>query len=884
MMWWRRKEREQSLDRELQGHLDLEAAEQQESGLSAEEARNAARRALGNTTLVKEEVRAMWTWEWMDHLAQDVRYAVRTMRNNLGFTGAAVISLALGIGANTAIFSLIDALLLRTLPVRSPNELVQLLLVETGRRGDSFGYPTVRALAARTDVFAGVCGFTSASFNLIMPDASERVAGAWVTGGYYQTLGLTPSAGRLITPDDDQPGAPPVAVLSYTYWDHKFARDISVIGKSIPIEGKPVTIVGVSPPGFTGANVGEAANITLPLAALQQVFPERAPLLESGPQWLRVLARPQPGISRTQAKARLEVIWPRMASIATMPRMNPARRQVLLTSSIDLAPGGTGWSTLRQQFRRPLLVLMGVTGLVLLIACANFANLLLARGIARGKEIALRFAIGAGRRRIVRQLLTESLLLSSLGAVLGILLAGAGSRLLVVLLSSGRRDTILIDLQPDANVLLFTSAVAFATGILFGLVPALRATAAGPGAALKADSGITPRTRTRLLPALVISQVGLSLVLLIGAGLFVRTLQNLEHLDPGFRHDGVLLVNLDARRAGYKDAQLGALYADLLGRFGGHPGVVSASLSSNTPLSGGIWSQPVSVNGGSASKESVHLNTVAPRFFETMGTPLVSGRDFTERDGPSASAVAIVNEAFVRLYLADGQPLGQTIAVPGSRFRPAQVVGVVRDTVSQSLRQPAPPSLYLHYFQYPDMAGIATFEIHAGRSLSQTAELVREELRSKFPRTPVQSQVQTLNEQVQRTLIQERLLAALATCFGVLALVLAAVGLYGLLAYMVTRSTGEIGIRMALGAERGAMLWLVIGGALRLLVFGVALGIPAAWAASRLISSMLFGLTATDPLTILGATVLLGSTVMVAAFLPAYRASRVDPMVALRYE
>jgi predicted permease len=890
-MFWRRKVTERDIEREIRGHLELEAEEQRACGLAPPEAGNAARRAFGNPTLVAEDTRAVWKWTTLGHLFQDVKYALRTMRKNPGFSAAAVLSLALGTGANTAIFSLIDALLLRSLPVHNPGEIVQVMLVEEGRAGSSFGYPAIGALAARRDLFAGLGGFTAASFNLTSGDSVERVAGAWVTGGYYQTLGLQPFAGRLLTAGDDQPDAPPVAVLSYDYWDRRFGHDFNVLGRSLQIEGKPVTLVGVSPPGFIGANVGDAANLTLPLAALPQLIPSRAQQLESGSQWLRVLARLRPGISIgisiTQAKAHLAVIWPRMAPIATTPRMNPQRRQALLASSIDLIPGGTGYSYFREQFRRPLFILMGITGLVLLIACANFANLLLARGTARAKEIALRFAIGAGRGRIVRQLLTESLMLSLLGAALGIALAGIGSRLLVALLSTGR-TAILLDLRPDARVLLFTSAIAIATGILFGLVPALRATAAGPGPALKADAGITPRTRSRLLPALVTSQVALSLVLLIGAGLFVRTLRNLQQIDPGFRREGVLLVLLDASRAGYRAGNQGtrltAVYQELLDRYAGLPGVVSASLSNNTPLSGGIHSQPVSINGQPPTQESVHFNSVSPRFFETLGTPRVLGRDVTEQDGPGAAAVAIVNEAFVRRYLPGVPPMGQQVAMAEKRAKPMEIVGVVKDAVSFSLREPPPPTVYVPYLQNPEAIGFVYFEIRAAGSLSQTAALVRDDLRARFPQTPVQAQVLPLTEQVDRALIQERLLAALGTCFGALALMLAGVGLYGLLAYTVTRSTSEIGIRMALGALPGEVLWLVLKSALRLVGLGVAVGIPAAWVASRLIAAMLFGLTATDPLTIVGATLMLMLAALLAAFLPARRAIQVDPMVALRHE
>jgi predicted permease len=565
--------------------------------------------------------------------------------------------------------------------------------------------------------------------------------------------------------------------------------------------------------------------------------------------------------------------------VAVTPKMQPERRRVLLSSSIDVTPGGTGWSGLRGQFRRPLLLLMGVAGLVLLIACANVANLLLARATARRREIALRLAIGGGRGRIIRQLLTESVVLSSIGAACGIAIAWIGARFLVDLLSSGRREPIVIDLSADWHVLGFTSAVALGTGILFGLAPAVRATAIGPGAALKNDNRTSASSRTRLAPALVVFQLALSLVLLIGTGLLVRTLRNLQHLDAGFHHEGVLLMNVDARRAGFDDARLAMLYQDLLERLEHLPGVQSASLSMNTPLSGGIWSGPVSVRN-QPQPATAHFNAVAPGYFETLRTPLLLGRDFTLHDGPGAPPVAIVNEEFVRRYLAEGNPLGRHITV-GSEM---EIVGVVKDATSFSLWEPPPPAVYMAYFQRPQDIGIATFEVYAAGALTQVAAELRDGLRAALPQTPVQYQIQTLTEQVQRSLIQERMLASLATCFGLLALLLAAVGLYGMLAYTVIRRTGEIGVRMALGARQQQVLWLVLGDAFRLLALGIAAGLPVAWAAVRLVSSMLFGLTPTDPLTILVATVLLVAVALLAGYVPARRASRVDPMVALRYE
>jgi predicted permease len=874
MRCWRRNRREEDLERELRADLELEAEEQRERGLSAEAAGFAARRALGNAALVKEEVRAMWGWTWASQLAQDVTYGLRTIARNGTFSAAAVLSLALGIGANTAIFTLIDALMLRTLPVADPGGLVQ---VKMEGQGDSFSYPVVRALAERRDIFAGVGGFSGASFNVDSREGAQRVTGAWVSGGFYAALGLEPLAGRLLGPEDDRPGAPPAAVLAYGYWESRFGRDYGVVGRSITVEGKPVMVVGISPRGFAGANVGDAANLTMALGVLTQIFPERATSLEPGSQWLRILARLRPGMAMEQARARLAVVWPQMASVAVTPRMYPPRREALLHSKMDLSEGGTGYSHLRSQFRRPLNILLAVTGLVLLIACANFANLLLARGTARAKEIALRFAIGASRGRVVRQLLTESAMLSAMGAAAGVAAAGAASRLLITMLSSGRRDAVMLDVRPDERVLLFASAIAVVTGILFGLVPALRTTARATAAVR------TARGQGRLLPALVSAQVALSLILLMGAGLFVRTLHNLEALDPGFRSEGVVLVNLEGRRAGYKGERLSALYAELLERFSHVPGVVSASVSSNTPLSGGVYSEPVSINGQPPTKESAHVNLVAPRYFETLGTPLVQGRDVSAGDRIGSAGVAVVNEEFARRFL-EGPALGQRVSIPNPRYDSFEIVGVVKGTAAQSLRQAAPPALYLPAFQFPEMIGAAYFEVRVQGSPARTAGLLREELRARFPAMPAQFLVEPLTEQVRRTLIQERLLAALGTCFGALALVLAGVGLYGLLAFAVARSTREIGIRMALGARREEVLGWVLVRALKLLAYGVVVGIPAAWAAARLIGSMLFGLDTTDLPTTLAAAGLLGATALAAAWIPARRAARLDPMAALRYE
>ncbi len=877
------RRRDDELDRELKAHLEQEADEQREAGLSPEDARFAAQRALGNAALIKEESRDVWTWTWLEQLGQDVRYALRGMRKSPGFTAVAVISLALGIGANTAIFTLIDRLMLRMLPVREPRELVLIKLIEKGRTGDSLSYPVIQALDERRDIFAGVAGFSGAMFNTGPSSAVERVSGAWVSGAYFETLGLTSPLGRLLAREDDRPGAQPAAVLSYHYWERQFNRDPLVIGQTLRIEGNPIPIIGVLPAGFNGAEVGWTADITMTLAVLAQIQPERAALLEAGPQWLRVLARPAPGLTRDQVNSRLAVIWPGMASVAVTPKMHPERRQALLNSTLAAEPGGTGWTPLRNEFSKPLMMLMIVASLVLLIACANVANLLLARASARRREIAVRLAIGSGRGRIIRQLLTESVLLSSISAGFGLGVAWWGSRLLVNLLSSGRRQTLEFDLQPDWHVLGFAIAAAFITAILFGLAPAFRATTGGPGAALKEDARNSHGVRGKLPPSLVVFQLALSLVLLTGTGLFVRSLWNLQHLDPGFRHEGVLLMNVDARRAGYEGERLAVFYQNLLSRLAQLPGIQSASLSMNTPLSGGIYSGRIAVDG-QAPSGNAHFNAVSPGYFATLRTPLLTGRDFTMSDDANAPPVAVVNEEFARRYLGAGQALGRHVATEGDLKSSAEIIGVVKDAVSYSLREPPPPAVYMPYFQRPKEMGVATFEVYAAGSLTQTAQALQSELRAVLPQTPVQMQVQPLTEQVGRAMIAQRVMATLATGFGVLALILAAVGLYGLLVYTVVRRTGEIGIRMALGARQRQVQWLVLGGALKLVTLGIVLGLPAALAVTRLVDSMLYGLKPNDPATLVSAAALLAAVAVLAGYLPARRASKVDPIVALRYE
>ena len=867
-LWFFRRRRNQELYEEIQAHLAMAARDRIDRGEEPRTAERAARVEFGNRALIQETTREMWGWTSLDQLLQDARYAVRGMRRSPAFTTVAVLSLALGIGANAAIFTLIDALMLRWLPVREPQALLQ---VKFSGPIDSLSYPIVRLLADQKEVFSDVAGFSGWNFNVSSAGSISRVPGAIVTGGYYETLGLNPVAGRLLTPEDDQPGAPLATVISYGYWRRQFGSDAGVIGQTVRLNGSPVTIVGISPPGFTGANVGAIADLTVTSATLPRLNPEAAALLGPGNFWLRVLARLQKGVAISQAKARLAAVWPQISQGVIPSHWPPDRQKGIANANFDFSPGGTGWTYLREMFRKPLLVLMGMVTLVLLIACANVANLLLARATARQKEIAVRLAIGARRGRVVQQLLAESAMLSLIGAGFGLGLAWVTSSFLVHTISNSRME-IVFDLTPNWHVL-FTSAVAIATGVLFGLAPAFQTTAAGASPVLKENA--RGRSRTRLLSSLVCVQVSLSLLLLIASGLFVRTLQNLRSIDPGFRREGVLVAALEGRRTPFPK--------DLLETVRRIPGVVSASVSTHTPLNGSSWSEPaVPAGQPMPQRDNAYFIGAGSHFFETMQTALLSGRGFSEYDVNTSPAVAVINDAFARRYFPNQNPVGQHLsAVVRNRRTDLEIVGVARNASLRGLRVPPPLTVYVPYYQ---LAGDfpTTLEIRVSGALGQVASAIQKELQSKLPEAPIE--VRTLAAQVDAAMVQERMMAALAGGFGALALILACIGLYGLLNYSVARRTKEIGIHMALGAQRSSVIGMELKSAVRLVVIGIVLGLPAASLASRWVRSMLFGLTPTDPATIAGASVSLTAAALVAAYLPARRASRVDPMTSLRHE
>jgi putative ABC transport system permease protein len=864
-MNWRdvfsRGRRDRDLEEELQSHLAMAARDRIERGEHPELAERAVRREFGNRALIQETTRDMWGWTWLERLVQDLRYAARGMRRSPGFTAVAVASLALGIGANTAIFSLIDALMLRWLPVHDPQSLYK---VKFGGPIESLSYPVVRLLDEQKEIFSGVAGFNGWTFAVGPAGAIRNVRGALVTGSYYETLGLNATVGRLLAPEDDQPGAPAVAVITDGYWNRQFSRDPAVVGQAIRINGVSVPIVGVTPPGFTGTDVGTIADITMTVATLPLVKPEAVGLLGPGNSWLRALARAKERVSIPQASARLAAVWPAISQRAISPAWPLDRKKGITEATIEIKPGGTGSTYLRDLFGKPLLVLMGVVALVLLIACANVANLLLARSAARQKEFAVRLAIGAGRGRLIRQVLTESALLSVAGASLGVALAWLSSRFLVNTISNDRAP-IVFDLTPNAHVLAFTAAVAVATAFLFGLAPAWQSTALKPNR----------HRRSLLLPPLVSVQVALSLLLLIGAGLFVRTLRNLENVDPGFRSEGVLLIELDGRRS--------ADPRDLLETVRRVPGVTVASISTHTPLSGSAWSDPIAPMGQPLPKRDNALFVGAgPAFFDTMRIPLLAGRGFSEHDAQGIPNVAVVNEAFARRYFPDRNPVGQHLSGRlNGNLADLEIVGVARNTSQRGLRAAPPPVVYVSYFQLKGEIQ-STLEIRAAGTLSRIASQLQRAVQAKLPEASIE--VRTLSAQVERTIAQERMMATLAGGFGTLALLLACVGLYGLLNYGVVRRTREIGIRMALGAQRKGVIAAEVKRAFALVTVGIALGLPAAALAARWIKSMLFGLAPTDPTTLFGAALILVAAALAAAYVPARRASRVNPVNALRHE
>ncbi len=837
-------------------------------------------------------------------LRQDVAYGIRTLSRSPGTTAVAILSLALGIGANTAIFSLIDILLLRQLPVSNPQELVALTSpnvsgVSIGTSGGERSLLTNRefeALRSRTSVFSGMFGSQS---NMMKSTASidgkppEPVQTRLVSGDYYQVLGVAAFAGRVFTARDEHgPGSAPYAVLSYDFWQRRYSGSQSALGSRIHIGKADLTVLGIAPPHFLGEQVGAVPDLWIPLDMQPQVMPGRM-WLEDDPghiaekvMWLHAIARLKPGVSRAQAQANVDVIFKQIVSeeFAKLSQSQPD----VLKQNLKLYDASAGMSTLR-GFANPLYVLMGVVGLVLAIACANVANLMLARATARQKELGIRLALGAGRGRIVRQFLTESMILAIAGGIGGTLLAMTGIDLLVGLVQR-EPGSVLLDVRPDWRVLLFTIGVCLATGVVFGLAPAWRSTRMNVAGTLKeAGRGLTgSAARMGAGKLLVAGQIALSVMLLIGAGWFVRTLSNLRNVNLGYARDRLVLVGVDFLSAGYQGARLPSVFNELRDRLAAIPGVRGVTYSHNGLFSGSEGGDEISVEGYTAAKDDDKgsaFDQVGPGYFSIVGIPLLLGRDIDDHDAGAAEAVCVVNESFAKFYFGAANPVGRHVTdeFPDTR-KTFTIVGVARDARDHTLREKIDRRFYIASRQ-----GLGGFSPHQNYEIRTSGEpaavmaAARHTIQAFNPDIPIDS-VKTLDTVLNDTTRQERMIAQLSGVFGLLALLLAATGLYGVLAYAVAQRTNEIGIRMALGAQRGAVTAMILRETGILVILGLAVGIPASLLCARLVKSILFGLQPADPLSLAGALAALVLVAAVAGYIPARRASKVDPLVALRYE
>jgi predicted permease len=944
--FWRRKKHESDLDEEFATHLKMAAQDRVERGEAAGDAERAARREFGNVQLVKEVTRDVWGWRWLSDLVNDARYGLRTLSKNPGFTSVAVLTLALGIGANTAIFSLIDAALLRSLPVRDSGQLV---LMEwhakrdprrwssssygdcehpnpkAGSGGCSFSQPFFEQIRSQSALFSNVAAFAWAGqLNLSGNGAAKMINQVGlVSGEYFETLGVQPALGRLIGPGDNTPSASPTIVLSYSYWRSEFGGSPSAVGKTVLINKVPCTIIGVAESRFDALSPGNSFEAWIPLVVQNQLeVPWDNRDADPANWWLVALGRLKPGITRSQAQAAVSTIFTNETASGDKPMFKAED-----APAISLTPAEAGLTGNRSSISAPLYVLLLAVGIVLLIACANVAGLLLSRAATRQKEMAVRFALGASRARIVRQLLTESVMLSIAGGVAGIFFASWCVTSIAAYIT--RTDEGLSTFRPGISlrVLLFTSAVSIATGILFGLAPAFRGLRVDLTPVLKEGSGgnlrgaHTAGGRFGAGNWLVVMQITLSIVILAGAGLLVRTLQNLKSINPGFDTRNMLNFRMDPTLIGYKRAEANIFYRDLHSRLTAIPGVLSASYSWSPLLGGGLWTTSFHLAGTPKDEQSdTDVLPIGPEFFRTMRIALLDGREFNPLDFERARAAdeaqtaereqfaaklkpgskpaaitatmagagavpAIVNQAFVRKYFPKVTPLGQRFgespANPetGELRNPGwDIVGIVADAKYNNLRRDVEPTTYI-----PNSGGMVSFSLRTAADPASFVPLIRSIVNQMDSNLPIFS-VRTVSQQIDRQLSEQRLIARLAGFFGTLALGLACIGLYGLVSYEVARRTREIGIRAALGADKRDVLWLVLGQGMRLALSGAVLGIALALGLMRYAKSLLFGVSAADPTTFAAVTALLIGVTLLACYVPARRATRVDPMVALRYE
>jgi predicted permease len=843
----------------------------------------------------------------LDTLHQDARYAIRMLFQNPGFAAVAILSLALGIGANTAIFSLIDTVLLRSLPVRDPQQLV-VFARNPDDPGVGSNYPDYRYIRDHNQSFSGVAAYGGSGQQaaFAVPEegshaVAELVTPLEVSGNFFDLLGVVPAVGRMLRPEDNlKEDGHPWVVLDYDFWQRRFAADPAAVGRKVTLNGSPFTIVGVAHAGFIGPQVGVHPDVYAPIVMRREIQRSAEQWNTRHYWWLTILCRLKPGVTRAAAIPEVDTLWHQILAGDPEEKRRPYDKDYDIDNRGTLMEASGGYSFLRNQIQKPLLVLMTVVGLVLLIACANVANLLLARAAARQREIAIRLAVGAGRARLIRQLVLETVVIALAGGVAGTAFAWWGVRVLIAFLPK-RSIPLALDLTPDWRLLGFSFAICLMVGLVCGILPALQATRPNLTMALKNESSAAGRVRFDLRRALVVTQVAVSLLLLIGAGLLVRSLENLKSLDPGFIRERVLVVDVNPGTMGYKGRRLRDFYDRLLERTRALPDVRAAALSNITPFSGSRWNDGTSFEGYERQADErpwVDHNAVSPGFFGSLGIPLLEGRDFRDEDNPAVTpdpqpgddeklgpprAVAILNEAAANKYFAHQNPIGRHFS-HGDKFDNAkafEIVGVVKNSNYFDIRKAVEPMVYVPVWRL--RASGNTLSVRTAGDPERVANAIRREVASIDASVPV-LQTFTMEQQFDNTIAQERTVTTLCGFFGLLAVLLAAIGLYGVMAHSVTRRYREIGIRMALGAERRIVMWMVLRETLWMIVIGAAIGLPVAFATTRLVRSFLYGLTPQDPLSIVLATIGLAIITGLAGYIPALRATRVDPMVALRYE
>jgi putative ABC transport system permease protein len=870
------------LSDEMHQHLDEKIEDLVAGGMSRKDAAYAARREFGNITLVEEDSRSVWRWPSIESFFADVRYALRTLRKTLGFTATVIVTLALGIGANTAIFMLLDAIRLRSLPVEDPQELAEVRISDPGHQGmglnQQFGEltrPLWQQIRDQQHSFSGVFAWSVNLRYVGRGSEMRHFHELRVSGDFFRVLGIRPWRGRLLTPKDE--GACPMtrAVVSYPYWQSELGgRDLSPTIKLV-VDNELVEIIGVTPPGFYGMVVGQGFDIAIPYCRGKDEL--RRDVFE-----VSVMGRLKPGVTMQRASAEMDALSSGIFEATVPPGRDTRWTETYKHFRLAAYPASTGVSSLR-EYDHSLFLLLGIAGLVLLIACTNLANLMLARASVRQREMAVRLALGASRARLIRQLLTESLLLAATGAAMGIALAQSLSRLLVWSFSTEGAEANL-RMVTDWRVLLFAAGVAAFTCVVFGIAPALRATRAEPISAMKAGGRGTTggRERFSLQRLLVVTQVSVSLVLLVGALLFVRSFQNLMTFDPGMRESGITEAFLGFWQSNLPRERWADFQRELLDAVRSVPGVLNAATTTNAPLLGSSWEHGIRIGSQEGNSK---FTWVSPEYFETMGIPVIQGRSLMREDTASSQRVALVNETFVLRYLSGANPIGQTLRTSPEPDYPAtvyEIVGVIPDTKYNDLRGQTPPMTFAPASQFPGQGPWTVVMIHSNLAPAAVAAAAKRVIAEKH--SDVVTQFADFQREIRDGLVEERMMATLSGFFGLLAVLLAAVGLYGVISYIVAMRRSEIGIRMALGASRQDVVAIIVRQTLVLLALGVGLGVVLALVAVRSAASLLFGLQPNDPLTFAGASALLVTIALIASFLPARRASRVDPMVALRYE